>query len=183
MVSIEGYQTGKNQLRTLKIGTFKFHFRVNCTMFELVSSYSISSHCSLLNDLTRQFSVKTDKDQRVYFTAANCLSRKTKINVNGSHGEVAFRFRFLDKSKQRKPVKASEKADGRTSGWREGGRGKAGRGGERGKRERGSVSWADEGSVTLTCSAKLGSSRRGGESRRVHYQCFLRYSLKAITAR
>lgn len=55
----------------------------------------------------------------------------------------------------------------------------------RGKRERGSVSCADEGSVTLTRSAKLGSARlgRGGESRGVHYQCFLRYSLKAITAR
>lgn len=53
-----------------------------------------------------------------------------------SHGELASRFRFLDKSKQRKPVKASEKADKRTGGWR---------GEEKGKRERGSVSCANGG--------------------------------------
>lgn len=92
--------------------------------------------------------------------------------------ELASQFRFFDKSKQRKPVKASEKADRRMVGRRRGGKG--------GKRERGSVSCANEGLVTFTRKREPASSRddvRSGESRGVHYQCFLRYSLKAITAR
>jgi len=54
----------------------------------------------------------------MYSQLRNCFSRKTKINASGGHDEMASRFRFLDKSKQRKPVKASEKADRRTDGRR-----------------------------------------------------------------
>lgn len=65
------------------------------------------------------FSYKKRRSIRdAYSAAANCLSRRTKINASGCHGEVASRFRFLDKSKQRKPVKASEKADRRMDGRR-----------------------------------------------------------------
>lgn len=110
---------------------------------------------------------------------------------------AAFRFRFLDKSKQRKPVKVRE-ANGRTwadDGWKR-------------ERRKGIRFAADEGSVTLTAAALLSSLFLSSplfssplltprlvfalldstlvavlvdESRsrsRVHYKCFLRYSPK-----
>lgn len=77
----------------------------------------VASRCSAIK--FDNFSYKqTEIDTRVNSAAANCLSRGTKINASGGHGEVASQFRFFDKSKQRKPVKASEKADRRMIGRR-----------------------------------------------------------------
>lgn len=79
------------------------------------------------------------------------------MRASGGHGEVASRFRFLDKSKQRKPVKASEKADRRA------GRAIRGRRGE-GEKRKGICFVRGRGFGYVNSQRELGSSPRRAAS-------------------